>query len=997
MEASKQHRTGPFSRSESGRSANAGGTLSAVGRLIERADALYLRAPELALVLGERAAALAEAASADEQWIRAESLVVSARVRVGDRPGTVGRAVAALRAAEHAGYGDIAARLRIDLAVCARSLGVPLTGLAALRPVLTDPVVSPVHRAAALCHLVGCLGQLGRKAELDRVLVEADKLVVGDDSLGADTQLLVRALLRVGTAAHRRRHGDLTAAADAARTGLGFLEKLDNPADDGGLVRIRLVLLLVSTLLDRGDAEMAYEIAEPVLAEPVRAAGVAPMGWLRLAVATRVHLPAGAGEAAIELVREAVASTDRHGLSAITARLWLELAQLQERFGQAEEAIACLYRSRAAEQLHARARRQACSVLAGEFGTGQPASVDLDEVLKAVPSGASPRAGGAATRTPESSVPSRPVPVAAAEPVPEPEQRTPAWSFGRPRVTADAAETTLMPAVRDEPTPPPGPRRPEPIEVRAPERRPGPAEPRSTREPVASRPGRKAEQPESGEPRPVFRSGAAEMRSVRGPELAEPRSAGHGSELGESAERGTGRGSQHGPELGESAELAAGRGSEQRQGLAESVGRGTGRSERGPEFGESAELAAGRGSEHRPGLAESMERAAGWGSEHRPEFGESAERGAGRGSEHQPELGESAELAAGWGSERSPEFGESAGRRRRPEQRPEPGEPRPAERGREPDFESVSSGLRPEGRLEPGPEYRAELAEPEYRSEPAGRRTEPAEPRPAEREPEPDFRSESAEMRGGREAVETSPEAAPPAEPGKTKFSWAALAEARLRETAAERESAPTRVTPALPLAPEPAAEREPWASEGRRPEPQPSTRHDAEHGSEAARSVLDRLGISASGGAGGRRRAEDADRPRAEEPARPEPELAPPPRPEDEPPSVPDYREEAEPWLPRLRMPPSLEPMEDFGHWTPATAPFPESYARAIAEDEPPPDAGLADLLARALAEHQAGTASAAALVKQLDSQNTGRRNGHGRNGHGAEVPDSRGHSSRD
>jgi hypothetical protein len=275
------------------------------------------------------------------------------------------------------------------------------------------------------------------------------------------------------------------------------------------------------------------------------------------------------------------------------------------------------------------------------------------------------------------------------------------------------------------------------------------------------------------------------------------------------------------------------------------------------------------------------------------------------------------------------------------------------------------------------------------------------EPRPAEREP--DFASEPAEarpepteVRPTREAVE-APEAAPPAELGKTKFSWAALAEARLRETAAERESAPTRVTPALPLAPEPAAEREPWGSGGRRQEPPPSTRHDAEHGSEAARSVLDRLGISASGSAGGRRRAEDADRPRAEEPARPEPELAPPPRPEDEPPSVPDYRDEAEPWLPRLRMPPSLEPMEDFGHWTPATAPFPESYARAIAEDEPPPDAGLADLLARALAEHQAGTASAAALVKQLDSQNAGRRNGHGRNGHGAEVPDSRGHRSRD
>ncbi|MEV7097626.1 hypothetical protein AB0M80_32720 [Amycolatopsis sp. NPDC051045] len=895
---------------ESGRSVNAGGTLSAVGRLIERADALHLRAPELALVLGERAAALSEAAGADEQWIRAESLVVSSRVRLGMRPGSAGRAVAALRAAEHAGYGDIAARLRIDLAVCARSLGVPLTGLAALRPVLTDPVVSPVHRAAALCHLVGCLGRLGRKSELDRVLVEADKLVVGDDSLGADTQLLVRALLRVGTAAHRRRHGDLTAAADAARTGLGFLEKLDNPADDGGLVRIRLVLLLVSTLLDRGDTEMAYEIAEPVLAEPVRAAGVAPMGWLRLAVATRIHLPAGSGEAAIELVREAVASTDRHGLPAITARLWLELAQLQERFGQAEEAIACLYRSRAAEQLHARARRQACSVLAGEFGTGEPASVDLDEVLKAVPSRPLPLVAAepapVSQPAPQQAPQHAPVPASELAPRtpawsfgreeaparPEPRQPAPAWSFERPRVTADAAETTLMPAVRDEPAPPsvrrPEPRvRPEPVVVEpvvvehrpeAPPARPEPIEVRSAREPEQRR-----------EPLDVRSAREVEYRS-------------------ESAER---------------------------------------RSAREPEYRfDAAEARFSRESEFRSASAEKR-------SSRESEYGsESAERPSSRESDYRSA---SAELRSS----------------REPEQRRESLE---ARFSREPEFRSDAAEPR---------SARERRREPEHRPEPVEVRStrEPVET-PLERRPD------AAEAR----SPEDRPE--PVAESGKTKFSWAALAESRLRETAAERDSAPTRVTPALPLAPEPAAEREP---ERRRPEPQPSTRHDAEHGSEAARSVLDRLGISASGGAGGRRRAEDAERPRAEEPVRPEPELAPPPRPEDEPPSVPDYRDEAEPWLPRLRMPPSLEPMEDFGHWTPATAPFPESYARAIAEDEPPPDAGLADLLARALAEHQAGTASAAALVKQLDAQDAGRRNGHRRNGHGAEVPDSRRHGSRD
>ncbi|WP_442785205.1 hypothetical protein [Amycolatopsis sp. H20-H5] len=96
-----------------------------------------------------------------------------------------------------------------------------------------------------------------------------------------------------------------------------------------------------------------------------------------------------------------------------------------------------------------------------------------------------------------------------------------------------------------------------------------------------------------------------------------------------------------------------------------------------------------------------------------------------------------------------------------------------------------------------------------------------------------------------------------------------------------------------------------------------------------------------------------------------------------------------SDPWLPRLKMPPALEPLDDdLGSWTPRPQLFGDnSYARAVAEDEPPPDAGLAELLARALAEHQAGTASAAALVKQLGptrERADERRpvNGHGRGG---------------
>ncbi|WP_326564882.1 hypothetical protein VSH64_23800 [Amycolatopsis rhabdoformis] len=854
MEASRHNRSSSPAPA-GGRLAAAGGaTLSDLGRLIERADALHLRAPELALVLGERAAALAESAGADEQWIRAESLVVAARVRLGGRTSTVGRAVAALRAAEHAGYTDTAARLRIDLAVCARSLGTPLTGLAALRPVLSEPAVSATHRAEALCHLVGCLAQFGRKPELDRVLVEADKLVVADESLDADTRLLVRALLRNGAAAHRRRHGDLTAAADAARTGLGFLEKLDNPADDGGLVRVRLVLQLVSTLLDRGDADMAYDIAEPMLNEPVRAAGVAPTAWLRLAVATRVHLPAGAGDAAAELVREAVASTDRHGLSAITARLWLELAQIEERFGSAEEAIACLHRSRAAEHVHSRARRQACGLLAGEFGADTVAPLDLDDVIAR----SAPQGG-------------RPVPMAVEPPVRDVETTAliRAISAEPPAPKAPAAPAAATPAAKPDRQPaaakPAVAKAPRTEDRPRPETPPRPAPPAETAYvraagSVPERPARTVEKPGSSAPTWSFGRAEAESEAERTSVI---------------------------PVIRDEPAPAA---PERVEPPAEQVAR----------FTLSAPSAE---TPDRPRVAEPtapVAPAAPPAQVKRPVNGSHSQARTGRRAAPEPAL-------PGW----------------------------------------VKPFKKPAA---PKPEPVAEV----QREEPPAREAPRAEELP--RLALPDLSDILPEL-----PMAPAP-ADEPAAPLWESDEWAREERARRDETARGRK-----------------------------------TRHDAEHGSVAARSVLDRLGISAGGG-GGRRRADDAsaredavqeETTRTEEPEpvsdlsdvtdppwkRETPDLAPAPRAE-------TVSEEAvDPWLPRLRMPPALDPLEDFDSWTPTSQPFPESYARAIAEDEPPPDAGLAELLARALAEHQAGTASAAALVKRLGSEDDPPRrpvNGH-------------------
>ena len=417
----------------------------AIERLLQQAADFGLRAPELTLILGERAASLAEATGSDTLWVRAEGTVVSARVRLGLRADSVARGVAALRAAEDLGEAELATRLRTDLAVCARSVGAPLTGLAALRPILGSEGLAGADKAFALCQLVGCLSQFGRKPELDRVFVEADKLCAADERLDGDARLLARAFLRVGMSAHRRRHADILGAADAARTGLGLLQQLDDPGCDGGVVRVRLIVHLVCSLLDRGDFENAREIAQPFLDAAPRAAAIAPLGWLRMAVATRILLPSGSAEAAAVMLRDAVHSTERHGLYALTSRLWAELSHVEHQLGRTADAMECLQQTRAAEHVYARTRRQAVGLLSGEFGTGGHAAVDLDDVLADAPDARPSAADGRAAQAGEPSGPSKPDTEHATTSGP----RRPAARDDKPTVP----DLGLAPAPADEPAP----------------------------------------------------------------------------------------------------------------------------------------------------------------------------------------------------------------------------------------------------------------------------------------------------------------------------------------------------------------------------------------------------------------------------------------------------------------------------------------------------------------------------------------------------------------
>ncbi|MFJ6674482.1 hypothetical protein ACIQMJ_25550 [Actinosynnema sp. NPDC091369] len=338
-----------------------------VSTLVVPAWRLRWRAPELALVLGERAVALASTRRDEVDRLRAEALVVFASNRMGRGVRIADRALDALKAAEAASERETAWRLRVELADSARSVGAPLTGFAAVRPVLEADDVPPGLRATALVQASECLVSVGRGAALAQALDEADHLYQADPLLDHDTTLLHRGLLRASAAGQHRRWGDLPAAVAAARDGLAVLDRLKEPASDNGQVRGRLTVELVCALMDLNKPGEASEIGTPLLERPVRAPSAATAGWLRLALATRVHLPAGRVDQARDLLRDAADSAERHQLDTLLAESLLALAHVHEVAGDLAEALANLRSAHAAERRRARAVYAVRARLAAEF------------------------------------------------------------------------------------------------------------------------------------------------------------------------------------------------------------------------------------------------------------------------------------------------------------------------------------------------------------------------------------------------------------------------------------------------------------------------------------------------------------------------------------------------------------------------------------------------------------------------------------------------------
>ncbi|MDT7789571.1 MAG: hypothetical protein QOF58_7990 [Pseudonocardiales bacterium] len=352
-----------------------------VSTLVVPAWMLRWRAPELALVLGERAVALASTRRDEADRLRAESLVVFAGNRVGRGVRIADRAIDALKAAEAAGEHETAWLLRVELAACARSVGAPLTGFAAVTPVLEAPDVPAELRASALVQASECLVTVGRGDEPTRALAEADQLYVADTTLDDDTRLLLRGLIRAVQAAQHRRWGDIAAAIGAAREGLDLLGRFADPSADSGQGMGRLTLELVLALMDANRLLDASEVGAPLLDRPVRAPSASTSGWLRLALATRVHLPAGRVALAREMLREAAASAERHQLDTLLAESLLALAHVHEVSGELADALTNLRAAHAAERRRARAVYAVRARLAAEFSGVHRQPADLHQQL----------------------------------------------------------------------------------------------------------------------------------------------------------------------------------------------------------------------------------------------------------------------------------------------------------------------------------------------------------------------------------------------------------------------------------------------------------------------------------------------------------------------------------------------------------------------------------------------------------------------------------------
>ncbi|WP_145743523.1 hypothetical protein [Saccharopolyspora dendranthemae] len=387
---------------------------SSVEGFLDPAWQMRWRVPELALVLSDRAVAFARRTGDRGARLRAESLALFAANRLGRGVASTGRALAAVREAEASG-GDVLTRLRIELGWCAVHAGSHEVAVRILRGELAQDRIEPTLRAHALLALASALPAQQDVDERSQVLDEAERLYADCDD-DQDLARVLKARVWVIRAAHCRRLGEFGEAVSATDAGLGLLRRLSDPEAEAGEIQTRLLLERVHALLDQGHRVEAVETSQAVLAEPVRAAAAGPTGWLGLALATRVHLPAGDHGAALRVLAETAAISERHKLDGLLAEALNALSRAHERVEEFSDALQALRGAYSAD------RRWRSAVHSARVGllSAYPAEAPRSRRASVVASVPGPVAAAPVAPAPVSTAPEPAAPVAAEPAAPEP-------------------------------------------------------------------------------------------------------------------------------------------------------------------------------------------------------------------------------------------------------------------------------------------------------------------------------------------------------------------------------------------------------------------------------------------------------------------------------------------------------------------------------------------------------------------------------------------------
>ncbi|MFC7342265.1 hypothetical protein [Saccharopolyspora griseoalba] len=474
-------------------------------------------------MLSDRAVALARRTGDRISRLSAEALAVFASNRLGRGVPATGRALAAVRDAESAGDPEVLTRLRIELAWCAGSAGSQEVALRILRAELERERIEPGLRAHALLAMAAALPTRRDVDERTRVLDEAERLYAGCAS-NRDVTRLLTSRVWAARAGHLRRiseFGDAVAAADA---GLELLDALTDAEADGGGVRARLELERVQALLDLGRRAESVESAREALSRPVRAAEAGPLGWLGLALATRVHLPAGDHASAVRVLGETAAIAERHELDGLRAEALNVLSRAHESAAEGEAALRALREAYSADRRWRSRVHEARMSLLTEFPPETAKRVAPGRTLSVAPEPRAPepdapeppRRRRCADPEPEAALPARaPEPEPAAEPDEPVESIEPDWAaFLGLAVDGESRGAEPEPVAEPEPEP-------EPVAEVDPSDLRGYAETQDAARRLLESLTGGAEQPEASRRRPRPGPGPA-APGPEGPELADP-------------------------------------------------------------------------------------------------------------------------------------------------------------------------------------------------------------------------------------------------------------------------------------------------------------------------------------------------------------------------------------------------------------------------------------------------------------------------------------------